>query len=189
MKCTWLHPLIGTLIALILAGCAATRPAPVQNEPIPGEPSHGASRPSTPAAPSRPPSAKPGEAAPHPGEVPIVWAWPLPSKVPATYSALSKGLDFETRNVLPVRAAADGVVSYVGNSIKSYGDMVVIKHGPNYLSVYANNGRVLVKEGETVRRGQKIAETGGPDSAHWHFEIRHRGKPVDPAVLLPRKNH
>jgi lipoprotein NlpD len=111
----------------------------------------------------------------------------LPGTIPATYSPLSKGLDFETRGVLPVRAAADGVVSYVGNSIKSYGEMVVIKHGPSYLSVYANNSKVMVKEGENVRRGQKIAETGVRDSARWHFEIRHQGNPVDPAALLPRK--
>ena len=187
MNGTRLRLLIGALVALMLAGCAATRPAPVQNEPIPGEPSQGAARPGAPAKPARTPSAKPAEAAPEGAEAPITWSWPLPGTIPATYSPLSKGLDFETRGVLPVRAAADGVVSYVGNSIKSYGEMVVIKHGPSYLSVYANNSKVMVKEGETVRRGQKIAETGGRDSARWHFEIRHQGKPVDPAALLPRK--
>jgi lipoprotein NlpD len=77
------------------------------------------------------------------------------------------------------------VVSYVGNSIKSYGEMVVIKHTPNYLSVYANNGKVLVKEGQMVKRGEKIAEMGEPANGKWHFEIRHQGKPVDPASLLP----
>ncbi|MDE2625043.1 MAG: peptidoglycan DD-metalloendopeptidase family protein [Betaproteobacteria bacterium] len=183
MNGTRLRCLIGALFALILAGCAATRPAPVQNEPIPGEPAQGAARPGKPAKPAQ----KPAETAPGGAEAPIVWAWPLPGTIPATYSPLSKGLDFEPRSVLPVRAAADGVVSYVGNSIKSYGEMVVIKHGPSYLSVYANNSKVLVKEGENVRRGQKIAETGGRDSARWHFEIRHQGKPVDPAALLPRK--
>ncbi len=117
--------------------------------------------------------------------MPVECAWPLKHSRQAFFSPLAKGIDFTAKAGQPVLAAADGVVSYVGNSIKSYGEMVVIKHTPNYLSVYANNGKVLVKEGQTVKRGEKIAEMGYPANGKWHFEIRHHGKPVDPVALLP----
>jgi lipoprotein NlpD len=82
-------------------------------------------------------------------------------------------------------AAADGTVSYVGSSLKGYGEMVVVKHSPSYLSVYADNSRILVKEGQTVIRGQKIAELGDDTGNRLHFEIRHMGKPVDPLAVMP----
>ncbi len=177
--------LLWAFLVAFLAGCAAPRPAPVQNRPIPGEPAQGSEK-SAPGTKPQAPGGKESSATPH-AEIPaIVWAWPLAGSVPATYSPMAKGLDFDTKRVLPVHAAADGVVSYVGDSIKSYGEMVVIKHSPDYLSVYANNSKVLVKEGETVKRGQKIAETGGADASKWHFEIRRHGKPVDPDALLPK---
>lgn len=188
MNRLWLFWPVMALAVIVLSGCAASGPAPVQTRPIPGEPSQETR---TPTAPGKSQPSSP-EKLPRSGaqaaEPTITWAWPLPRTVVATYSAMNKGLDFDTERVLPVRAAADGVVSYVGNSIKSYGNMVVIKHGPDYLSVYANNGKVFVKEGENVKRGQRIAETGGSVSAKWHFEIRHLGKPVDPDILLPKKS-
>ncbi len=81
--------------------------------------------------------------------------------------------------------AADGTVTYVGNSIKSYGEMVIVKHGTDYLSVYANNGKVLVHEGQQVQRGERLATTLAGVNPHWHFEIRYHGKPVDPDKILP----
>ena len=84
-------------------------------------------------------------------------------------------------------ASAPGRVVYSGSGLRGYGKLVIIKHNKVYLSVYAHNSQLLVKEGQTVVRGQKIAEMGNSDSdqVKLHFEIRKLGKPVDPARFLP----
>ncbi|EZQ19271.1 hypothetical protein CF98_02030 [Halopseudomonas bauzanensis] len=88
----------------------------------------------------------------------------------------------------PVFAAANGSVVYAGRGLIGYGDMIIIKHDDDFLSAYAHNSRLLVKEGEQVRVGQKIAEMGssGTDRVKLHFEIRRRGQPVDPLGYLPK---
>ena len=87
----------------------------------------------------------------------------------------------------PVLAAADGRVVYAGSGIRGYGNLVIVKHNNTYLTAYAHNQTLLVKEDQVVRRGQKIAEMGSSDAerVQLHFEIRKLGKPVDPARLLP----
>ena len=84
-------------------------------------------------------------------------------------------------------AAADGRVVYSGSGLRGYGNLVIIKHNNTYLSAYAHNQALLVKEDQAVRRGQKIAEMGNTeaDTVKLHFEVRKQGKPIDPAKLLP----
>lgn len=86
-------------------------------------------------------------------------------------------------------AAADGKVVYAGSGLRGYGELVIIKHSANYLSAYGHNRKILVKEGQMVTRGQRIAEMGNTDAdtVKLHFEIRKQGKPVDPAQYLPKR--
>jgi lipoprotein NlpD len=86
-----------------------------------------------------------------------------------------------------VLAAGDGDVVYSGNGLRMYGNLVIIKHNDDYITAYAHNRQILVKQGQAVRRGQRIAELGKADDgqAKLHFEIRYRGKPVDPMKYLP----
>lgn len=118
----------------------------------------------------------------------ITWAWPSAAKIQAPYNGTTnKGIDFAGRLGDPVLAAADGRVLYVGEALAGYGKLVIVKHGTNHLSVYAHNNRILVKEGQSVKLGQKIAEMGssGTTGVKLHFEIRKQGKPVDPGPFLP----
>jgi lipoprotein NlpD len=89
----------------------------------------------------------------------------------------------------PVVAAAEGRVIFSGNGPRGYGNLVIVKHANELLSVYAHNRTLAVKEGQSVKRGQKIAELGdsGTTSPRLHFEIRQQGKPVDPARFLPKR--
>jgi len=118
----------------------------------------------------------------------ITWAWPSSAKILSPYNGTTnKGIDFAGRLGDPVLAAADGRVLYVGEALAGYGKLVIVKHGTNHLSVYAHNNRILVKEGQSVKLGQKIAEMGssGTTGVKLHFEIRKQGKPVDPGPFLP----
>lgn len=123
-----------------------------------------------------------------PDDVP--WLWPTSAKVSAPYSdAANKGLDFAGKAGDPVLAAGDGKVVYAGSGLRGFGELVIVKHNATYLSAYAHNHKILVKEGQQVSRGQKIAEMGNTDadSVKLHFEIRKQGKPVDPAQYLPKR--
>jgi lipoprotein NlpD len=98
-----------------------------------------------------------------------------------------KGLVLGGKAGDPVLAAADGRVVYAGSGLRGYGNLIILKHNNTYLTAYAHNQTLLVKEDQAVRRGQKIAEMGSTDadSVKLHFEIRKQGKPIDPAKLLP----
>ena len=89
----------------------------------------------------------------------------------------------------PILAAADGKVVYAGSGLRGYGELVIIKHSATFLSAYGHNRAILVKEGDSVQRGQKIAEMGNSDSStiQLHFEVRRQGKPVDPTQYLPAR--
>lgn len=116
------------------------------------------------------------------------WMWPASGGVLAGFDeARNKGLSIAGKDGDPVLAAADGRVVYAGAGLRGYGNLVIIKHNETYLSAYAHNRSLLVKEDQPVRRGQKIAEMGATDAerVQLHFEIRRRGKPIDPAKLLP----
>ena len=120
----------------------------------------------------------------------VDWVWPATGKVLAGFSdASNKGVDIAGKVGDPVFASAGGRVVYSGQGLRGYGKLIIIKHNNTYLSAYAHNSNLLVKEGQSVVRGQKIAEIGKTDStqAKLHFEIRRLGKPIDPAKLLPER--
>ena len=133
------------------------------------------------------PDAKP-EARPENGT--LDWSWPTGGKVVAAFNdSTSKGIDISGKLGEPVLAAAPGKVLYVGQDLRGYGKLVVVKHSNQYLSVYAHNSEILVKQGQSVSKGQKIAELGKSDAQEpkLHFEIRKQGKPVDPLQYLPAR--
>ena len=118
----------------------------------------------------------------------IDWIWPTDGKLLEGFSDKSKGVRISGVVGQPVLASAAGQVVYSGSGLRGYGKLLIIKHNNTYLSAYAHNSKILVQEGETVTKGQKIAEMGNSDtdSVKLHFEIRKNGKPVDPLKFLPR---
>jgi lipoprotein NlpD len=140
------------------------------------------------SSPENSPEPKPNPATPIDNES-LQWVWPANGKIISSFSESSKGLDIAGVHGQPVVAGADGRVSYIGNSLRGYGKMIVIIHNKSHLSLYAHNSAILVKEGQTVTKGQKIAEMGNSDAENGtvklHFEIRRLGKPVDPSKYLP----
>jgi lipoprotein NlpD len=117
------------------------------------------------------------------------WIWPAKGKVVAGYSETAnlKGIDIAGTSGEPVVASAAGKVVYAGTGLRGYGKLVIVKHNKTWLTAYAHNKDILVKEGQQVTKGQKIAEMGNTDAdqVKLHFEIRRLGKPVDPARYLP----
>ena len=129
-------------------------------------------------------------AGPREGDDDINWAWPATTPVSTPFDdARSKGLVFRGKPGDPVYAAADGRVVYAGSGLRGYGNLVILKHNTTYLTAYAHNQTLLVKDDQQVKRGQKIAEMGSTDAdgVQLHFEIRKQGKPIDPARLLPTR--
>lgn len=120
---------------------------------------------------------------------PLDWAMPTQGKLLKRFSesANSKGIDIGGKLGQPVLASAPGKVVYSGSGLRGYGKLIIVKHNSTYLSAYAHNNQILVKEGQSVTRGQKIAEMGSTDAdqVKLHFEVRRLGKPVDPAKYLP----
>lgn len=119
----------------------------------------------------------------------VDWHWPAGGKLLSSFNETTnlKGIGIAGKLGQPVTASAPGKVLYSGDGIRGYGKLVIVKHNRVYLSVYAHNSQLLVKEGQMVGRGQKIAEMGSTDAdqVKLHFEIRRFGKPVDPIKLLP----
>lgn len=168
-----------------------------------------ASAPSNPAprpSPSQPVTTAPVATAPKPtvattpATTPVTavtrsatgWAWPTQGAVISRFSSngsLNKGIDIAGELGQPVLAASDGAVVYAGSGLRGYGELVIIKHSDTYVSAYGHNRRLLVREGQQVKAGQRIAEMGstGADRVKLHFEIRRQGKPVDPLQYLPNR--
>jgi len=121
----------------------------------------------------------------------LTWEWPANGKVGYGFGEGSnqKGIAIDGKPGEAVLASAPGKVVYSGSGLRGYGKLVIIKHNASYLSVYAHNSQILVKEGQAVAKGQKIAEMGDTDSSKvgLHFEIRRLGKPVDPLQYLPQR--
>jgi lipoprotein NlpD len=118
----------------------------------------------------------------------LSWIWPSEGKVIATFDeGKNKGIDIAGKAGQQVLAAGAGKVMYAGSGIRGYGNLVIVKHSNSLLSAYAHNRSIVVKEGQTVSKGQVIAEMGDSDSdaVKLHFEIRQQGKPVDPSKFLP----
>jgi lipoprotein NlpD len=140
-------------------------------------------RPSAPASPARPAVAAAG---------PLRWSWPTDGQVESTFSASDparKGIKVAGTAGQPIRSAEAGNVVYSGSGLIGYGRLIIIKHNDKYLSAYGHNRKLLVKEGDRVTKGERIAEMGVSNTGHavLHFEIRRDGEPVDPLRLLPRK--
>ncbi len=120
----------------------------------------------------------------------IVWSWPTNGKVTAGYSDGEighPGVTIAGQRNQPIKAAADGQVVYAGNALRGYGNLVILNHAGNYLTAYAHNERLLVKEGQKVSRGQNIATMGSTDTDNVEllFELRHEGVTVNPVAYLP----
>jgi lipoprotein NlpD len=140
------------------------------------------------AAPAAP-AAAPAAPATADADEDVDWVWPARGKLVTGFSdtANLKGIDIAGSAGAPVVASAAGKVVYVGSGIRGYGKLIIIKHNAKFLSAYAHNREILVKEGQQVTKGQKIAEMGATDAdqVKLHFEIRRQGKPMDPLKYLP----
>jgi lipoprotein NlpD len=169
-------------------------PARVETKSLDGKPVAGAAS----AAPSASGASPSGTTAPVPATAPAVatrdadddvnWQWPAGGTVLSSFEeGKAKGLTIAGKAGDPILAAADGRVVYAGSGLRGYGNLVILKHNNTYLTAYAHNQILLVKEDQNVKRGQKIAEMGSSDAdrVQLHFEIRRQGKPIDPAKLLP----
>jgi len=194
---------VGQVLRVVQPGVdpngASTKPvttARVETRPLDAKPAgpaaSGASAPAAavPAAPAGPASVATAAAPIREGDEEVHWAWPSNGAVIAPFDdAKVKGLVIGGKAGDPVLAAADGRVVYAGSGLRGYGNLIILKHNNTYLTAYAHNQALLVKEDQTVRRGQKIAEMGSTDadSVKLHFEIRKLGKPIDPAKLLPAR--
>jgi lipoprotein NlpD len=120
----------------------------------------------------------------------LSWMWPSNGKIIATFDeGKSKGIDIAGKLGQQVMAAGSGRVMYAGSGIRGYGNLVIVKHSNSLLSAYAHNRAILVKEGQSVTKGEAIAEMGDSDAdtVKLHFEIRQQGKPVDPSKFLPSR--
>lgn len=188
-----------------LRDAARPPPVPVQEPVITASASPAPSSPAAPAggvaASTAPGSAASGSSAPAaapradtpPGvagdDENLDWVWPAKGKIVGTFSETAnlKGIDIAGSAGQPVLASAAGTVVYAGTGLRGYGKLIIVKHNRTYLSAYAHNREILVKEGEKVTKGQKIAEMGNTDASEvkLHFEIRRMGKPMDPTRYLP----
>ena len=122
------------------------------------------------------------------GDLGIRLSWPSKGEVIERFDeGKSKGIGIAGKSGDAVQSAADGKVVYAGNSLRGYGNLVIVKHDNTYLTAYAHNKTLLVKEGDMVKKSQKIAEMGNTDAdrVKLHFELRKNGKPVDPIAYLP----
>jgi lipoprotein NlpD len=138
------------------------------------------------------PEAKPAESKPADsvvaGEDGIDWGLPTKGKIKTAFNegASAKGIDIEGTMGQDINASGNGKVIYNGSDLRGYGNLVIVKHNKDYLSVYAHNSKILVKEGQAVVKGQKLAEMGnsGTDAIKLHFEIRYQGKSIDPTKFI-----
>jgi lipoprotein NlpD len=143
------------------------------------------------ASAARPASVASGTAAPaSAGEDEVVFIWPAQGPLIGSFDDVkNKGFDIAGKSGDPILASADGRVVYAGAGLRGYGNLIILKHNNTYLTAYAHNQTLLVKEDQSVKKGQKIAEMGNSDAdrVKLHFEVRRQGKPVDPAKYLPAK--
>ena len=142
---------------------------------------------SAPATVSSAPASPVAPAVPTAAEDAISFQWPARGNLISGFDeSKNKGLDIGGKAGDPVLAAADGRVVYAGAGLRGYGNLIILKHNNTYLTAYAHNQTLLVKEDQVIKRGQKIAEMGNSDAdqVKLHFEIRRQGKPVDPAKYL-----
>lgn len=168
---------------------AASAPsAPAAAKPAAGGAAPSPATPPTPAA--APTAAAPAAAKATTSAEDSMWSWPANGPLLGGFDeGRRKGLSIGGKAGDPVMAAAAGQVVYAGSGLRGYGNLVIIKHTGDFLTAYAHNQKLLVKEDQWVRRGQTIAEMGSSDSdrVQLHFELRKQGKPIDPATELPAR--
>jgi lipoprotein NlpD len=177
-------------------------PAPTPFEPVAGSsPAANAGTPAHVGSPTPPPPPVTATAPPPVAAAPsdsgagngdVAWRWPAEGQVIGGYVAgdpMRQGIDIAGQSGAPVRAAADGTVVYSGNGLIGYGELIIVKHNPAFLSAYGHNRKRLVQEGDRVKGGQTIAEMGasGASRDELHFEIRRNGKPSNPLDYLPHR--
>ncbi|SFC54845.1 lipoprotein NlpD [Polaromonas sp. OV174] len=172
----------------VSSGSVAAAPVPAASASATAKP---ASAPASAAAPvvAAAPTPAPTPAAIN-GDEDVGWIWPAQGQLIAGFDdAKNKGLDIAGKAGDAVLASADGRVVYSGAGLRGYGNLIILKHNNTFLTAYAHNQTLLVKEDQAVKKGQKIAEMGNSDAdrVKLHFEIRRQGKPVDPAKYLPAK--
>lgn len=203
-KTTWVTVAPGVQTAPVAAGLTAqVRPLSANNgsgsgNVIGASPAGVDAQRNTASAAQNKVEAAPSSAAPRPPARPepatneeddaVTWTWPTQGKLSGNFDDAKKGIDIAGVAGQDVIAAAAGKILYA-NSIRGYGNLVIVKHSNNILSAYAHNKTILVKENQMVTKGQKIAEMGNTDSEaiKLHFEIRQQGKPVDPLKFLPSR--
>lgn len=172
------------------AAVIAKRQAP-QNLPSPNSPPITSSRIEPPRVPpvSTAPAASASVREAGVADSVKIWKWPTQGEVVRGFSVTEKGLSIAGKESQPIHAAAAGRVVYRGSGLIGLGELVIVKHDKSFLSAYAHNKKILVKEGEQVALGQAIAEMGktGAERVMLYFEIRKDGKPVDPLLYLPRQ--
>lgn len=167
------------------APAGSTSPAVVP--PVAQTPPTTSAPPSAAAPPPAPPAETKAETRAAEADA-VNWAWPAKGRVKPNPADLDRGVDIFGKKGDPVLAAADGKVMYVGTGVRGYGQLVIVKHNESYVSAYAHNDQVLVKEGDQVKKGQRIARMGDQDASDvkLRFIIRQKGKAVDPTTYLPK---
>ncbi|EMT3493008.1 TPA: peptidoglycan DD-metalloendopeptidase family protein [Neisseria gonorrhoeae] len=192
---------IGQIVKVKPAGYAAPKTAAVESRPaVPAAaqtPVKPAAQPPVQSAPQPAAPAAENKAVPSPAPAPqspaaspsgtrsvggIVWQRPTQGKVVADFGGGNKGVDIAGNAGQPVLAAADGKVVYAGSGLREYGNLVIIQHNSSFLTAYGHNQKLLVGEGQQVKRGQQVALMGNTDASRTqlHFEVRQNGKPVNP---------
>ena len=180
----------GVVVRPVSSTNVVTSPAPANTTSAPAPASNTASvrPPASAANPSNASTPTNNLANTDSAEDTVSFQWPTRGNVLAGFDEVkNKGIDIAGKAGDPVLAAADGKVVYAGSGLRGYGNLVILKHNNTYLTAYAHNQSLLVKEDQAIKRGQKIAEMGNSDAdqVKLHFEIRRQGKPVDPAKYLP----
>ena len=163
------------------AAAATTRPAtPSRSEPRPLDGSSGTTSAQTPAQETAARAADAGV---------ISWGWPANGKVIQGFTSTTKGIDIAGNAGDAIEAAASGKVMYAGNGVRGLGNLIIVNHDNGFITAYAHNRTLLVKAGQDVKKGAKIAEMGQTDatSVRLHFEVRRQGTPVDPLQYLPAR--
>jgi len=183
---------VGQVLRVAPPGAGSTSAAqttPVQTASVQAQPKRAASQAS--ASPSSAPPSTAAAAETTAADDAVSWSWPVhQGAVLSGFDEVkNKGVDLAGNLGDPVLAAADGRVVYSGAGLRGYGNLIILKHNNTYLTAYAHNQTLLVKEDQTVRKGQKIAEMGNSDADRikLHFELRRQGKPVDPLKFLPAR--
>jgi len=174
----------------VVAATSTTTALPPASNPAPAASTAASAPAKVASAPASAPAATPAPVAASGGDDTVAWMWPGNGAVLTGFDEVkNKGVDIAGNAGDPVLAAAEGKVVYAGSGLRGYGNLIILKHNNTYLTAYAHNQTLLVKEDQTVKRGQKIAEMGNSDAdrVKLHFEVRKQGKPVDPTKYLPAR--